>query len=170
MQISRYTLNVYISLQNIILVFNEGHTKFKAFVLQLHFAFLCFVLRSDSWNMYKTIDRQLKEIVLDNVTITFICVLFCSQLIRIIVVIDFIEFTLLKSVSYPSKSLFLKITNSSDAMHKSPPQIHLVLLCTGEMNTTLRGNISWPLVKGIGKVPILYLCACNEINTDARGL
>ncbi|XP_063591855.1 protein N-terminal asparagine amidohydrolase-like [Penaeus indicus] len=50
-----------------------------------------------------------------------------------------------------ARAICEKVTLSLlNAMHKSPPQIHLVLLCTGEMNTTLRGNISWPLVKGIG--------------------
>ncbi|XP_076028322.1 N-terminal amidohydrolase 1 [Oratosquilla oratoria] len=50
-----------------------------------------------------------------------------------------------------SRAISEKITLSLlNAFHKSPAQIQLVLLCTGEMNTTIRGNISWPLVKGIG--------------------
>ncbi|KAF2360913.1 Protein N-terminal asparagine amidohydrolase [Trinorchestia longiramus] len=36
-----------------------------------------------------------------------------------------------------------------NAFHKHPQQSHLVVLCTGEYNTTVRGNTHWPIVKGI---------------------
>lgn len=37
-----------------------------------------------------------------------------------------------------------------DAYHKQPVRIHLITACICEMNTTLRENINWPVIYGIG--------------------
>ncbi|XP_030759714.1 protein N-terminal asparagine amidohydrolase-like [Sitophilus oryzae] len=46
-----------------------------------------------------------------------------------------------------SEELFFKIMNS---FHKQPVEVDLTLACVGQLNTTVRGGISWPLVYGIG--------------------
>ena len=46
--------------------------------------------------------------------------------------------------------MFLKLF--SDAFHKEPVEIDLVFACVGEMNTTIRGGLAWPIVYGVGKI------------------
>lgn len=36
------------------------------------------------------------------------------------------------------------------AFHKEPLELDLVLACVGEMNTSVRGNLAWPNVYGVG--------------------
>lgn len=36
------------------------------------------------------------------------------------------------------------------AFHKQPVEIDLTLCCVGELNTTVRGGIHWPVIYGIG--------------------
>lgn len=36
------------------------------------------------------------------------------------------------------------------SFHKQPVEIDLTLACVGELNTTARGGIHWPLVYGVG--------------------
>lgn len=38
----------------------------------------------------------------------------------------------------------------SAAFHKQPVEIDLTLCCVGELNTTVRGGIHWPVIYGIG--------------------
>lgn len=42
--------------------------------------------------------------------------------------------------------LFLKIAS----FHKHPVEIDLTLACVGELNTTIRGGIHWPMIYGVG--------------------
>lgn len=37
-----------------------------------------------------------------------------------------------------------------DAFHKEPVEIDLVFACIGEMNTTIRGGLAWPIIYGVG--------------------
>ncbi|KAL6264028.1 protein N-terminal asparagine amidohydrolase [Pogonomyrmex barbatus] len=46
-----------------------------------------------------------------------------------------------------SEELFYNILS---AFHKQPVEIDLTLCCVGELNTTVRGGIHWPLIYGIG--------------------
>ncbi|XP_049818870.1 protein N-terminal asparagine amidohydrolase isoform X1 [Aethina tumida] len=46
-----------------------------------------------------------------------------------------------------SEELFFNVMNS---FHKHPMEIDLTLACVGELNTTIRGSIHWPIVYGIG--------------------
>ena len=39
---------------------------------------------------------------------------------------------------------------SADAFHKEPLEIDLVFACIGEMNTTVRGGLAWPIIYGLG--------------------
>lgn len=36
------------------------------------------------------------------------------------------------------------------AFHKEPVEIDLVFACIGEMNTTIRGGLAWPIIYGVG--------------------
>ncbi|XP_025602936.1 protein N-terminal asparagine amidohydrolase [Athalia rosae] len=49
--------------------------------------------------------------------------------------------------SHYSEELFFNILC---AFHKQPVEIDLTLCCVGELNTTVRGGIHWPLIYGIG--------------------
>lgn len=40
--------------------------------------------------------------------------------------------------------------SSTAAFHKQPVEIDLTLCCVGELNTTVRGGIHWPVIYGIG--------------------
>lgn len=42
----------------------------------------------------------------------------------------------------------------SDAFHKQPLEVDLVLACVGEANTTVRGGIRWPIICGVGMSPV----------------
>ncbi|XP_051168650.1 protein N-terminal asparagine amidohydrolase isoform X1 [Leptopilina boulardi] len=46
-----------------------------------------------------------------------------------------------------SEGLFCNIMS---AFHKQPVEIDLTLCCVGELNTTVRGGIHWPVIYGIG--------------------
>ncbi|XP_020288311.1 protein N-terminal asparagine amidohydrolase [Pseudomyrmex gracilis] len=46
-----------------------------------------------------------------------------------------------------SEELFYNILS---AFHKQPVEIDLTLCCVGELNTTVRGGIHWPVIYGIG--------------------
>lgn len=46
-----------------------------------------------------------------------------------------------------SEELFYNLMNS---FHKQPVEVDLTLACVGQLNTTIRGGIPWPLVYGIG--------------------
>lgn len=46
-----------------------------------------------------------------------------------------------------SEELFYTILS---AFHKQPVEIDLTLCCVGELNTTVRGGIHWPMIYGIG--------------------
>ncbi|EZA61324.1 hypothetical protein DMN91_012644 [Ooceraea biroi] len=46
-----------------------------------------------------------------------------------------------------SEELFYTILS---AFHKQPREIDLTLCCVGELNTTVRGGIHWPVIYGIG--------------------
>ncbi|XP_024937193.1 protein N-terminal asparagine amidohydrolase isoform X2 [Cephus cinctus] len=46
-----------------------------------------------------------------------------------------------------SEELFYNILS---AFHKQPVEIDLTLCCIGELNTTVRGGIHWPVIYGIG--------------------
>lgn len=36
------------------------------------------------------------------------------------------------------------------SFHKHPVEIDLTLACLGELNTTIRGGIPWPIIYGVG--------------------
>ena len=36
------------------------------------------------------------------------------------------------------------------SFHKHPVEIDLTLACVGELNTTVRGGIPWPMIYGVG--------------------
>ena len=38
-----------------------------------------------------------------------------------------------------------------DAFHKEPLEFDLVFACVGEMNTTIRAGLAWPMIYGVGK-------------------
>ncbi|ENN76949.1 hypothetical protein D910_07082 [Dendroctonus ponderosae] len=46
-----------------------------------------------------------------------------------------------------SEDLFINLMTS---FHKQPMEIDLTLACIGQLNTTIRGGISWPLIYGVG--------------------
>jgi len=46
-----------------------------------------------------------------------------------------------------SEDLFYNVMTS---FHKHPVEIDLTLACVGELNTTIRGGIHWPIITGIG--------------------
>ncbi|CAG9855640.1 unnamed protein product [Phyllotreta striolata] len=46
-----------------------------------------------------------------------------------------------------SDEIFFNVINS---FHKHPIEIDLTLACTGELNTTIRGGIPWPIIYGVG--------------------
>jgi protein N-terminal asparagine amidohydrolase len=46
-----------------------------------------------------------------------------------------------------SEELFYNVMTS---FHKHPVEIDLTLACVGELNTTIRGGIHWPIIYGIG--------------------
>ncbi|XP_060535049.1 protein N-terminal asparagine amidohydrolase [Cylas formicarius] len=46
-----------------------------------------------------------------------------------------------------SEDLFFNIMNS---FHKHPVEVDLTLACVGELNTTIRGGIHWPIIYGVG--------------------
>lgn len=60
-----------------------------------------------------------------------------------------LELQLVGGYSCPSYSddLFYNIMN---AVHKHPAEVDLTLACVGELNTTIRGGIPWPLIYGVG--------------------
>lgn len=39
---------------------------------------------------------------------------------------------------------------SPESFHKHPMEIDLTQACVGELNTTIRGEINWPIIYGIG--------------------
>ena len=43
-----------------------------------------------------------------------------------------------------------QFTDVLAAFHKQPVEIDLTLCCVGELNTTVRGGIHWPMIYGIG--------------------
>lgn len=38
----------------------------------------------------------------------------------------------------------------TDAFHKEPLELDLVFACVGDMNTTVRSGLAWPIIYGIG--------------------
>jgi protein N-terminal asparagine amidohydrolase len=42
----------------------------------------------------------------------------------------------------------------TDAFHKQLVEIDLTLACVGELNTTIRGGIHWPILYGVGELNI----------------
>jgi hypothetical protein len=44
----------------------------------------------------------------------------------------------------------------SDAFHKQPVEIDLVMACVGELNTTLRSGIPFPIIYGCGKLKRIH--------------
>jgi protein N-terminal asparagine amidohydrolase len=42
----------------------------------------------------------------------------------------------------------------SDSFHKQLVEIDLTLACVGELNTTIRGGIHWPILYGVGEFNI----------------
>jgi hypothetical protein len=42
----------------------------------------------------------------------------------------------------------------SDSFHKQLVEIDLTLACVGELNTTIRGGIHWPIIYGVGELTI----------------
>lgn len=46
-----------------------------------------------------------------------------------------------------SEELFFNLMTS---FHKQPVEIDLTLACVGQLNTTIRGGIPWPLIYGVG--------------------
>lgn len=60
-----------------------------------------------------------------------------------------LELQLVGGYSCPTYSadLFYNIMN---AVHKHPAEVDLTLACVGELNTTIRGGIPWPLIYGVG--------------------
>ncbi|KAF7279353.1 protein N-terminal asparagine amidohydrolase-like [Rhynchophorus ferrugineus] len=61
-----------------------------------------------------------------------------------------IELQLVGGYSDPnnySEEIFFNLMNS---FHKQPVEIDLTLACVGQLNTTVRGGIAWPLVYGVG--------------------
>ena len=38
----------------------------------------------------------------------------------------------------------------ADAFHKQPIEVDLTTACVGELNTTIRGGIHWPIIYGVG--------------------
>lgn len=45
---------------------------------------------------------------------------------------------------------FFSFLSSSESFHKHPMEIDLTQACVGELNTTIRGDINWPIIYGIG--------------------
>lgn len=37
-----------------------------------------------------------------------------------------------------------------DTLHKQPVEIELTLMCCGDLNTTVRNGIHWPIIYGVG--------------------
>lgn len=40
--------------------------------------------------------------------------------------------------------------NFTGCFHRHPVEIDLTLACVGELNTTIRGGIHWPMIYGVG--------------------
>lgn len=38
----------------------------------------------------------------------------------------------------------------AESFHKHPMEIDLTQACVGELNTTVRGEINWPIIYGVG--------------------
>jgi len=46
----------------------------------------------------------------------------------------------------------------TDAFHKQLVEIDLTLACVGEVNTTIRGGIHWPILYGVGELDRKECC------------
>lgn len=42
------------------------------------------------------------------------------------------------------------VFSCTGCFHKHPVEIDLTLACLGELNTTVRGGIHWPMICGVG--------------------
>lgn len=51
-----------------------------------------------------------------------------------------------------ANKMFFLLSRSSGAesFHKHPMEIDLTQACVGELNTTVRGEINWPIIYGVG--------------------
>jgi hypothetical protein len=50
----------------------------------------------------------------------------------------------------------------TDSFHKQLVEIDLTLACVGELNTTIRGGIHWPILYGVGELnskQCLFFCS-----------
>lgn len=41
-------------------------------------------------------------------------------------------------------------SSRTESFHKHPMEIDLTQACVGELNTTVRGDINWPIIYGVG--------------------
>lgn len=42
------------------------------------------------------------------------------------------------------------LSSPTESFHRHPMEIDLTQACVGELNTTVRGEINWPIIYGVG--------------------